>query len=496
MKNTHFSVTAALATASAAAALTACEGVTYDADPTEEEALETSAEGLTCGTGSGLTHWWRLNQNTVDAAGAMNGTLVAPAGAPAATWPAGRFRGALHFDGTNEVTVPAPAGGVVSNLSAYTVSLWAKPATTGEGIVYSEMEAGGSGPHMVITTNYPRTGVVYFEHRDSAGLNENYTFDTTARGTLPGLMDGGFHHIAVTRTAGNQWVLYYDGVARGTAPSNNPGATATTMVTLGAAAYGAGTFGHNYTGDLDDVRTFSRGLGPTEIVHLADDTVTGLSHDWELNENAGLVAGDALGGVNGTLNGGTSWVPGIDGKALSFNGTTGYVSFQSSRFVANEPNYTVALWVKTSTLADSTLYGEHVPNAPGAHVHINVNHVAPGDLYFEHRDDAGVYRNGVVHTRTAAHPLGVSDNAWHHIALVRSAGTSFTLYYDGVATVMAGASNPGVTTTTLAALGAMPYPAPNYLLAGSLDAVRTYRRALNGTEIAGLMSPDLCFQAP
>ena len=206
--------------------------------------------------------------------------------------------------------------------------------------------------------------------------------------------------------------------------------------------------------------------------------------------------GLTCGNGSGTLRGGASWIPGIEGTAVSLNGTTGYISMPSSTFVANEANYTLAAWVKTGLDTSGIVYGENGVGVPRPHVALNINDPAPGDIYFEHRDDAGVSENGVVHTRNDAHPRGLSDNVWHHIALVRTAGSSWTLCYDGVATAIPEASNPGVTTTTMAGLGAMLYPTPDYFRNGALDSVRTYRRALSGAEISALFSPDLCFVAP
>ncbi len=68
----------------------------------------------------------------------------------------------------------------------------------------------------------------------------------------------------------------------------------------------------------------------------------GLVAYWPFEEGAGNVAHDASGNGNDGMVHGASWVPGLCGTALSFDGLNDYVAFTSP--VLNTPPYTVCAW--------------------------------------------------------------------------------------------------------------------------------------------------------
>ena len=71
----------------------------------------------------------------------------------------------------------------------------------------------------------------------------------------------------------------------------------------------------------------------------------GLISHWSFNENAGLTAGDSVGGNTGTLMGGTSWTAGKFGSALDFDGIDGYVDAGNDASLM-PANVTVSAWIK------------------------------------------------------------------------------------------------------------------------------------------------------
>lgn len=83
----------------------------------------------------------------------------------------------------------------------------------------------------------------------------------------------------------------------------------------------------------------------------------GLVGQWLFDEGKGTTAADTSGrGNHGTLNGGVKWVSGVSGAALSFDGSTGFVSLGVSGLPASEAPKTVAWW----QWVDKSLNGYHM----------------------------------------------------------------------------------------------------------------------------------------
>jgi len=72
----------------------------------------------------------------------------------------------------------------------------------------------------------------------------------------------------------------------------------------------------------------------------------GMVSYWRMNENAGTVLGDEVGGNPGTIIG-SSWQPGISGSALDFNGTTDWVQIPDSPNLDITESITLCAWAKT-----------------------------------------------------------------------------------------------------------------------------------------------------
>ena len=51
---------------------------------------------------------------------------------------------------------------------------------------------------------------------------------------------------------------------------------------------------------------------------------------WLTDEGTGVIAGDVIGNYDGSLIGGASWEDGLFGKAIRFDGSTGFVSTQAT----------------------------------------------------------------------------------------------------------------------------------------------------------------------
>jgi hypothetical protein len=219
---------------------------------------------------------------------------------------------------------------------------------------------------------------------------------------------------------------------------------------------------------------FTMGLASASA--SADSSVVGL---WHFDEGSGLVAGDSSGlGNNGTLSGGVTWLPGVNGSALSFDGVTGSVDVPDSSSL--EPGQiTVQAWVRRSgspgdfkyivdkgysgCIAGS--YGLYSGPTGGAVFYVSV----PGFSSYALSPDAGT---------------GIWDGNWHMLTGTYD-GSTLRLYVDG-AEVGSGTSwstgigyslpNNDLFFGSYMGCDGLDYP-------GAIDEVQIWDRALSPAEI-------------
>jgi hypothetical protein len=206
---------------------------------------------------------------------------------------------------------------------------------------------------------------------------------------------------------------------------------------------------------------------------------------WALDDASGSQASDASGnGRTATLIGGPVWTTGKIGGALSFNGTTAYVSAPPSASVANLPQFTVAGWFKTnSSVRDIVLYSEgRTVGGDVSYFRLRLNAGGtPGRLNADLRTDSSSGSSNMAMGFNGNY----NNNAWHHFAVVRSAANSWTLYVDGAAKYTSG-QFAGQTTINRVTLGAWGLSTTRDYFPGLLDEVVLYNRALSASEIAAL----------
>lgn len=77
----------------------------------------------------------------------------------------------------------------------------------------------------------------------------------------------------------------------------------------------------------------------------------GLVGYWSFDEGTGSTAHDDSGNGNDGMINGATWIEGVLGKALDFDGNSDYVSFSSS--VLDTPPFSVCAWVKPNTVNPS-----------------------------------------------------------------------------------------------------------------------------------------------
>ena len=207
---------------------------------------------------------------------------------------------------------------------------------------------------------------------------------------------------------------------------------------------------------------------------------------WKFDETAGTTAADAVGGHNGTLLGGPTWVAGKMNGALQFDGTDDYVDLPIGSLISTLSDITVATWADFS-------------NAGGAWQRI-----------FDFGSGTGIYMflcprvgtNGTIRfaIRTAAvgeqvvNSPATLPSGWHHVAVTIDAATKTIKLYQDAALVGSGATTllpKDMGNTTQNWLGKSQWPDALYM--GSLDDLRICDRALSQDEIANTMQGGVGF---
>jgi hypothetical protein len=182
------------------------------------------------------------------------------AGACSLDAPGGRFGGGLKLAGTGYVEVPLDA-----SETSYALSLWFKTTCTNCGIFSADSGSLGSGGH---------DRDVYLSNGNvCAHVSSDETKCTAGRNWA----DGQWHQVIHTfgGSAGGQ-KIYIDGVLGIGGAKNASTFTAQDGINIGFSSDAAQDY---FSGSIDDVRIFDRGLTPGEVADLATQPVFRMDFD-------------------------------------------------------------------------------------------------------------------------------------------------------------------------------------------------------------------------
>lgn len=197
-----------------------------------------------------LNGWWKFDENggstASDSSGGNNtGTLV-----NGPTWTAGQFGSALSFDPTLSQYVQVPDSAGLDPTDGVTASAWIDAADW-------------NGNRRILQKGYSDNqyrllaegGLLKF---DVAGVG-----DVTA--PLPGI--GAWHQVVGTYN-GSILALYVDGVLVASAAAQGAMATTTDPLVIGAKNVDAFDDTDCFSGSIDDVRVYGRGMSQAEVAAL------------------------------------------------------------------------------------------------------------------------------------------------------------------------------------------------------------------------------------
>jgi hypothetical protein len=214
---------------------------------------------------------------------------------------------------------------------------------------------------------------------------------------------------------------------------------------------------------------------------------SGLVAHWDFNEGTGTTLTDRTGkGHTGTIQGGT-WVDGIEGKALSFNGTSSQVlvPFKSS---LNMRQFTISAWFKSNKVDGQALISRLTSGGQSG--------------TWNYRLALTQATNSPTLTVAAGHPLvdfwpsteagaigttALTDGTWRMLTGVLD-GTTLKLYVNGVLNATKAMGNfPDSAATEPLRIGASSF-GNGAFFQGVMDEVRIYNQPLSAAQVDSLYS--------
>lgn len=205
----------------------------------------------------------------------------------------------------------------------------------------------------------------------------------------------------------------------------------------------------------------------------------GLIGFWQLADTDDVVRDSTANLFDGQLMNGAVWAPGWLGQGLRFDGVNDFVKVRH-RPALNAYPLTIVVSVKTAATGQHGIVNKYYPSTfNGYQIFTN-----GGNLCAWYFKDA---RNFIFdRTNCTLAVPGYNDNLWHQVVFVVDAAGG-TLFVDGaMKATLPWTGTPGRTTSDMP-LSFARYPATKTpFLAGSLDEVRVYDRALQAAEVNAL----------
>ena len=209
--------------------------------------------------------------------------------------------------------------------------------------------------------------------------------------------------------------------------------------TIPDATYYVGTYGgtvvdvtHNFDGNIETARIYSRGLTAAEISqnYYGGPIVTsGLTYMWDAGnlvsyESGSVTSYNLAGSKYATLTNGVGYSTG-NGGHWTFDGSDDAIFIEGSLYsfsLNQNVNWTVNAWIKTAT-TDAVLYGGAIlSNSNGGPVYSNLQ-VYNGHIGYTHYNNSWQTSQGVK---------TVNDNKWHLLTWSNLGNGNMDLYVDGV----------------------------------------------------------------
>jgi hypothetical protein len=224
------------------------------------------------------------------------------------------------------------------------------------------------------------------------------------------------------------------------------------------------------TASARDVAGNTRTSSPV-MVTVSNSAISGLVAAYGFDEGTGTSTADVSGGGrNGTLTATTWTTAGKNGNALSFNGTSSWVTVADAAALDLTNGVTLEAWVNPTNLSGwRTVILKEAPNGLAYSLYANDNSPWP----------AATINTGAI-DRNVPGTTQLPLNAWTHLAMTYD-GAALRLYVNGVQAGVLATTGSMITTTGALRIGGNMAWGEHF--AGVIDDVRVYSRALTASEI-------------
>ena len=419
---------------------------------------------------------------------------------------------------TGGITAPAGGGGHGKSLTIYNggyinasvgTYFGADNALSVSAQVY--MDSATNGPVVGMTTSPVAWNMPFISVNGANiyghiwGVNGNVPMSTTA--TL-----SNWHTITVTydptfNSGQGKECLYVDGVQKTCANGRYAPAGATVYWTTNIPGGKPAGVNSIFSGSFDEVAFYKKALSAAEVLTLHQNGIVKAnsyydgnscgpltcpsSNTWssgsnslllKMDEGSGGATTDASGNSNTpTLVNSPSWTAGQYGSALSFNGTSQYLSVPNSSSLSPTSTMTITAWIK---LSGGTGTFRHIVVKPSSSAWASPFAVYALRINTNNKLEFWINNNTLISTGNVT--LN-DDNSWKPVAAVFD-GSFVKTYVNGVLDSSTAINATSINTSTQPlAIGTYNTAlAPNYLFNGALDDIRIYSRALSDPEILAL----------
>ncbi len=200
---------------------------------------------------------------------------------------------------------------------------------------------------------------------------------------------------------------------------------------------------------------------------------------WAMNEGSGTTLVDSSTyGNYGAISGGPSWVTGVKGQALNFNGSSQYAAVCDTPSVRISSAITLAAWIAPTTVTTQRIITKAVMGSSDGY---ELSLGSLGKVFFRLNEHTNSHRLDAVTT------YPTTGTSWMHAAATYD-GDSLRLYINGVREGVGKMGVPIGTNTDSVYIGRQKDPANPCWYWGKMDEVRLYNRALSVSEIQALAS--------
>jgi hypothetical protein len=163
---------------------------------------------------------------------------------------------------------------------------------------------------------------------------------------------------------------------------------------------------------------------------------------------------------------------------MRFDGTDDQVNTGTIALVANLPAFTVCLWFRSTANGTHQLYTEGVGSWPDMMLVLDWGGDPGTTIAFNNYD-----ASGGLEAYASALPALTNSGAWHHVCGVQRSKSNGEVWFNGwLAATSSGAV--GTVAPTQRTFGGTPQGTNR--LAGAMDDIRVYTRALSAAEVAQL----------